>query len=124
MTRDAKQYRVNVYKNQYDLGGDVIARVRFNQNLDYWDGRNWQNGGMGRHKGITKLRDGRYVIIIGSDWQGERDYAYVVDADEALQEILKAQQLELLDTKKFAGLKKLYEEKYLIEDDELEEEAE
>ena len=126
MTRDAKQYRVNVYKNQYDLGGDVIARVRYNQNLDYWDGRNWQNGGMGRHKGITKLRDGRYVIIIGSDWQGERDYAYTVDADEALQEILKAQQLELLDTKKFVELKKLYEEKYLLEleDDELEAEAE
>ena len=126
MTRDVKQYRVNVYKNQYDFGGDVIARVRYNQNLDYWDGRNWQNGGMGRHKGITKLKDGRYVIIIGSDWQGERDYAYTVDADEALQEILKAQQLELLDTKKFAELKKLYEEKYLLEleDDELEAEAE
>ena len=28
-----KQYRVNVYE-----GGDVIARVRYNQNLDYWDG--------------------------------------------------------------------------------------
>lgn len=84
MARDVKQYRVNVYETQYDLDGDVIARVRYNQNLDFWDGRNWQNGGMGRHKGITKLKDGRYVIIIGSDWQGERDYAYIVDADEAL----------------------------------------
>jgi hypothetical protein len=36
-----------------------------------------------------------------------------VDADETLQEIIKAQRLELLDTKKFAELKKLYEEKYL-----------
>ena len=124
MARDAKQYRVNVYENQYDLDGDVIARVRYNQNLDYWDGRNWQNGGVGRHKGITKLKDGRYVIIIGSDWQGERDYAYVVVADEALLEILKAQQFVLLNTKKFAGLKKLYEEMYMIEDDELKEEAE
>ena len=124
MARDAKQYRVNVYENQYDLDGDVIARVRYNQNLDYWDGRNWQNGGVGGHKGITKLKDGRYVIIIGSDWQGERDYAYVVVADEALLEILKAQQFILLNTKKFAGLKKLYEEMYMIEDDELEEEAE
>jgi hypothetical protein len=124
MARDAKQYRVNVYENQYNLDGDVIARVRYNQNLDYWDGRNWQNGGVGRHKGITKLKDGRYVIIIGSDWQGERDYAYVVVADEALLEILKAQQLDLLDTKKFSELKKLYEEMYMLEDDELEEEAE
>jgi hypothetical protein len=125
MARDAKQYRVNVYGSRFfDHEDEVIARVRYNQNLDYWNGRNWQNGGIGLHKGITKLKDGRYVILIGSDWQGERDYAYVVDADEALQEILKAQRLELLDTKKFAGLKKLYEEKYLIEDDELEEEAE
>jgi len=120
-----KQYRVNVYENQYDLGGDVIARVRYNQNLDYWDGRNWTNGGTGMHKGITKLKDGRYVIIIGSQWQGARDYGYIVSPEEALQEILKAQRLELLDTKKFAELKKLYEEKYLLEDDdELEEEAE
>jgi len=118
MARDAKQYRVNVY-----LDDQVIARVRYNQNLDYWDGRNWQNGGMGRHKGITKLKDGRYVIIIGTDWQGERDHAYVVNAHEALQEILKAQRLELLGTKKFAELKKLYEESLIEEDDDLEEES-
>lgn len=126
MGRSAKQYRVNVYGSRFfDHEDEVIARVRYNTSLDYWDGSNWLNGGTGRHKGITKLKDGRYVIIIGTDWQGERDYAYVVDADEALQEILKAQRLELLDTKKFAELKKLYEEKYLLEDDEdLEEEAE
>jgi len=122
MARNAKQYRVNVYTNQYDLDGVVIARVRYNQDLDFWNGRNWQNGGTGRHKGITKLKDGRYVIIVGSDWQGERDYAYVVDADEALQEILKAQRLELLETKKFAELKKLYEEQMVQEEEEEEEE--
>ena len=121
-----KQYRVNVYENQHGLflNGEVIARVRYNQNLDYWDGRNWQNGGMGRHKGITRLKDGRYVIIVGTDWQGEKDWAEIVSPEQALQEILKSGNTELLDTKKFAELKKLYEEKYLIEDDELEEEAE
>ena len=113
-----KQYRVNVYEN-----GEVIARVRYNQNLDYWNGRNWQNGGMGRHKGITKLKDGRYVIIIGTDWQGERDYAYVVDADEALQEILKSGNTELLETKRFYELKQLYQNLELEDDDDLEEEA-
>ena len=114
----AKQYRVNVYEE-----GAVIARVRYNQNLDFWDGRNWQNGGTGRHKGITKLKDGRYVIIVGSDWQGERDYAYIVDAEEALQEILKSQNLDLLETKKFKELKKLYNERYLLEEEEFEEES-
>ena len=112
-----KQYRVNVYD-----GNDVVARVRYNQDLDYWNGRNWQNGGLGLHKGITKLRDGRYVLIHGTDWQGERDWAEIVSPEQALQEILRSGNTELLDTKKFAELKKLYEEKYLLEDDDLEEE--
>ena len=127
MGRDAKQYRVNVYEDRWfdqEGGGDeIIARVRYNQNLDYWNGSNWLNGGVGRHKGITKLKDGRYVIIIGTDHQKERDYAYVVEPNEALQEILKSQNLDLLETKKFAALKKLYED-YLQEeeDDETEDE--
>lgn len=122
MAKDAKQYRVNVYEeNQYGLDGDVIARVRYNSCLDYWDGRNWTNGGVGRHKGLTKLRDGRYVLIHGTQWQGEKDWAEIISPEQALQEILKSGNTELLDTKKFVELKKLYEEKYLLEDDELEE---
>ena len=42
-----KEYRVNVYADEFME--EVIARVRYNQNLDFWDGRNWQNGGVGRH---------------------------------------------------------------------------
>jgi len=119
-----KEYRVNVYADEFME--EVIARVRYNQNLDFWDGRNWQNGGTGRHKGITKLKDGRYVLIHGTDWQGEKDWAEIISPEQALQEILKSGNIELLDTKKFAELKKLYQEKYLLEldDDELEEEAE
>jgi len=117
-----KEYRVNVYADEFME--EVIARVRYNQNLDFWDGRNWQNGGTGRHKGITKLKDGRYVLIHGTDWQGEKDWAEIISPEQALQEILKSGNIELLDTKKFAELKKLYEEKYLLEDDEdLEEES-
>jgi hypothetical protein len=120
-----EQYRVNVYEeNQYGLGDDVIARVRYNSCLDYWDGRNWTNGGVGRHKGLTKLRDGRYVLIHGTQWQGEKDWAEIISPEQALQEILKSGNTELLGTKKFAELKKLYEEKYLLEEEEFEEEAE
>ena len=113
-----KQSRINVYLDRYQLK-EVVARVRYNQNLDYWDGRKWQNEGTDRHKGITKLRGGRYAIIKGTDWEGERDYAYIVDADKASHENLKAQRLELLETKKFAELKKLYEEKYPPQADDL-----
>lgn len=102
-----KDYRVNVYLDEMDRD-QVIARVRYNAALDYWDGRNFANGGVGMHKGITKLRDGRYVIIEGTQWQGEKDYAYIVSDGEALQQILKSGNSELLNMKKFADLKKLY----------------
>lgn len=113
----AKEYRVNVYQRQNNDYGSttVIGRVRYNADLDYWDGRNWSNGGVGMHKGITKLKDGRYVIIIGTQWQGEKDYAYVVSKEEALQEILKSGNQQLLKTKKYAELKRLYEDT-VIED--------
>jgi len=117
-----KEYRVNVYADEFME--EVIARVRYNQNLDFWDGRNWQNGGMGRHKGITKLKDGRYVLIHGTQWQGEKDWAEIISPEQALQEILKSGNTELLETKKFTELKKMYEEEYLLEDEEdLEEES-
>ena len=64
-----KQYRINVYNDE--MSNEVIARVRYNSNLDYWDGHNWSNGGVGRHKGLTKLKNGQYVLINGSNWQGD-----------------------------------------------------
>ena len=107
--------RVNVYLND-----QVVARVRYNQNLDFWDGRNWQNGGMGRHKGITRLKDGRYVLIHGTDWQGEKGWAEIISPKQALQEIIKSGNTELLETKKFAELKKLYQELELEDDEDIE----
>lgn len=104
----AKDYRVNVYLDEMDRD-TVVARVRYNAALDYWDGRNYINGGVGMHKGITKLRDGRYVIIIGTQWTGQKDYAYIVSDAEALQQILKSGNSELLNMKKYSDLRKLYE---------------
>ena len=98
---------VNVYESEFC--NEIVARVKYNEKLDYWDGRNRGNGGLGKHKGITKLKDGRFVIIIGSQKQGSKDYAYIVSKEEALQEILKSDKLELLEDKKFAELKTLYE---------------
>ena len=115
-----KEYRVNVYADEFME--EVIARVRYNQNLDYWDGRNWTNGGVGRHKGLTKLRDGRFVLIHGTDWQGGKDWAEIISPEQALQEILKSGNTELLETKKFAELKKLYEKQMVQEEEEEEEE--
>lgn len=98
-------YKVNVYQN-----GTIVARVAYNDNLDYWDGHNRTCGSVGRHKGLTKLRDGRYVLIHGTQWQGEKDWAEIITAEEALQEILKSGNLELLGMKKFKDLETLYEQ--------------
>ncbi len=98
---------VNVYESEFC--NEIVARVKYNEKLDYWDGRNRGNGGLGKHKGITKLKDGRFVIIIGSQMQGSKDYAYIVSKEEALQEVIKSGNLELLEDKKFAELKTLYE---------------
>ena len=118
-----KEYRVNVYADEFME--EVIARVRYNQNLDFWDGRNFTCGSTGRHKGLTKLKDGRYVLIHGTQWQGEKDYAIVISAEQALQEILKSGNYDLLETKKFRELKELYEKQMVAEEeDDLEEEEE
>lgn len=102
--------KVNVYE-QHPQGplswNEVIARVEYNQLLDSWDGSDWQNGGLGMHLGITKLRDGRYVLIRGTQWTGERDYAWIATDEEALDAILQSDNTELLERKKFARLKDL-----------------
>jgi hypothetical protein len=92
--------------------GDLVAVVKYNNDLDFWDGRNFSCGSTGRHLGITKLKDGSYVLIHGTDWQGERDYAEIVTDEEALNEIISTGHIELLEKKKYEPLKKLYEEKY------------
>ena len=49
----ANEIKVNVK----DIYGNIIARVKYNSNLDYWAGRNYTNGGTGQHKGPTKHKD-------------------------------------------------------------------
>lgn len=72
--------KVPVYEDE-----KIIARVEYNTNLDFWDGRNYTCGQTGRHLGCTKLKSGKYVLIHGTQWQGERDHAEVVTAAELIQ---------------------------------------
>lgn len=108
-----QNYKVNVTNDD----GDVIARVLYTSNLDYWDGHNWTNGGVGYHKGITKLKDGRYVLICGTQWEGSRDTATVVSPKEALNEIFHSGNVELLEDPRFSDLKALADETLSEEDE-------
>ena len=96
--------KVNVYED-----GKVIARVQYNDNLDFWDGKNWTCGSIGRHLGLTRLRkSGQYVLIHGTDLQGEQDRAEIVTDEEAYQVIISSGNFELLD--KFPDLQRFEEE--------------
>jgi hypothetical protein len=96
--------KVNVYKD-----GKVIARVQYNDNLDYWDGKNWTCGSPGRHLGLTRLRkSGRYVLIHGTDFQGEQDRAEIVTDEQAYQAIVSTGNFELLE--KFPDLRRFEED--------------
>lgn len=101
--------------NVFDSNGDIIGRVASNTNLDRWDGNNYTSGSTGRHKGLTRLSDGRYVLIHTTQWQGEQDHAETITAEEALQEILAADSVGLLDEPKFAALKELWEKSLISE---------
>ena len=95
---------VNVYEN-----GELIAVVKYNSNLDVWNGSNYQNGGTGMHLGITKLEDGTYVLIHGSDWQGDTDWAEIISDKKAYELIMKYSP-DMLEWEAFEDLKKFKEE--------------
>jgi hypothetical protein len=102
--------------NVYDDNHNIVAMVEYNDKLDFWDGRNWTSGGAGHHLGITKLKDGSWVLIHGSQWQGSRDYGEIVTPEEALQAILRNGHEDLLEGKRFAPL--LTIQKNMVEEDE------
>ncbi len=64
-------------------------------NLDEWDGRNWQTGGIGLHEKVYRVYevDGEkvadtFMVLYSSQWQGYHNSAEVLHIDE-LKEHLK-----------------------------------
>jgi len=88
-----------------------ISRVRYNNDLDCWDGSNFKGSGcgVGINKGITKMMDGRYVILYSSLFKGNKDYGLVVTEEDALLEIINSNNLHLLDRVKYRELRELYD---------------
>ncbi len=82
----------------YDEEGEVIAEVEYNACLDYWNGSNYTCGSTGRHLGLTQLESGEYVLIHGTQWQGERDHAEIISAEQAVREIIRSGDKNLFDS--------------------------
>lgn len=96
--------KVNVHN-----GEEIVARVEYNELLDNWDGNCRSSGGAGHHLGIAKLKSGKFVLIYGTEWEGEHDMASVVSDKESMFAVLKSGHDELLDQPKYARLKELSE---------------
>jgi len=103
-TTKSAQGRAVIYASQASVGAAPVARVLTTRNLDRADGQDWP-GSPGMHRGLTRLRDGRYVVIISSDWPGSRDYGYIVSPRQALLEIASSGNRALLDEPRFAPLR-------------------
>ena len=85
---------MNVYARED--GDEIVGQAKglSRNNLDFWDGHNQANGGTGRHLGLTRIARGKLagklVAVRGSDWEGSRDYAFVVNASRATEMIVDA----------------------------------
>jgi hypothetical protein len=90
---EAKNMTVPVYDDE-----EVVAEVEYNQELDHWDGHNYTCGSTGRHLGLTQLDDGRYVLIHGTQWQGEENTAEIISASQAVKEIIQSGNTDLFKT--------------------------
>jgi hypothetical protein len=91
---------VNVYESTNS--NTVVARVQYNQSLDkrgYNMPYHCYNDKEGFHAGLTKLKrtisNNSFVFISGSDYQNPRK-AWLIDDEEALSEVLKSENNDLL----------------------------
>ena len=81
----------------YDENDEIVGEVEYDNNLDYWDGRNYTCGSTGRHKGLAQMSDGQFVLINGSQWQKEKNTAKIISKRQAVQEVLKSGNTNLFD---------------------------
>jgi hypothetical protein len=81
----------------YDEENEVIGEVEYNEALDHWDGHNNSDGSTGRHLGLTQLNDGRFVLIHGTQWQGESDSAEIVSKTQAAKAIIQSGNIKLFE---------------------------
>lgn len=82
-----------------------IGRVRCTTNLDFWNGEYMSCGKKGQHLGLTKLRDGRFVLVYSfDDFINKKPYTDVISRERALEVINEYKHRELLKTYKFKCL--------------------
>ena len=78
----------------FDENYKLVEYVEANRNLDEGTDAGWP----GLHHGLSRLSDGRYVLICETDWCCDRNVAYTITPSEALTLVLESNHEELLMT--------------------------
>jgi hypothetical protein len=93
----------------YNENGEIIGDVEYNNLLDYWDGRNWTNGGTGKHLGFGQFK-GQFYLIYGTQWQGEQNRAEIVSAETIVKEAINSDNIKEIED--FPKLLEIYENEF------------
>lgn len=88
-----------IYKSKYS--DERVGRIYISNNLGYCEEDKC-------HKGLTKNHEGEYIMTIENE--NNKNYAYKIDKEDALKEILKYNKQELLKTFKFKDLVDVFAE--------------
>lgn len=89
-----------------DSQGKEVARVKYNEKLDYYINNRLGYKQLGYHRGLTRLRDGRLVLIEGRD-TGERT-ARVVGPIEVLESVLVSGRVDAIAGDKYRDIQQMY----------------
>jgi hypothetical protein len=84
MAKAKLRKRVDIYD-----GSIKVARTTVTRNLDFWNGSTNCNPTPGKHKSISVLADNRFALILSDDYL-KKHIGFIIDNEEALIEILKA----------------------------------
>ena len=89
-------------KNQFHV---LYKAIPGHTEPDYWA---HPHPSISYQKGLSLLEDGTYMIVEQRKWIEQESIGYLISKDEALNEILQAGNLALLDQPSFKELKELY----------------
>lgn len=95
---------------EHSESDEVIADVKYNNDLDMFDGDDHFNPDRGRHLGFGQLDDGRFYLVFGTEYKGQHNYAVVVPAERIVKEALKSHNLHVLEN--YPELTQIYNDKY------------
>lgn len=84
----------------------LYENIPGHEERDYWNGI---KENICYQKSLSYLDENSYIIIEKKQWIEQETIGYIISSQEALQEIIHSDNLQLLDEVPFQALKVIYE---------------